>query len=250
MREDLLSNLEYSLGLPTHELAHRLLAEIPKHIQNGIFHPDSVTRAVVDGPIPADLVPRPNFQQKQRLEVTLATAFNWLEQKALIVKAPGINGTNGFRVLAPEGVKLANKPAFDQFRAAEMFPESSLHPRLQGQIWAAAVRGEFDNAVAQAFKLLEERVRAAGKFTNSDFGVSLMRAAFKPGSGPLTDTTQDGGEQQGCMDLFAGATGAFKNASSHRTIPYSGIREVQQTLMFVSLLLHIIDTRTSGASPP
>jgi uncharacterized protein YidB (DUF937 family) len=44
MREDLLSNLDYSLGLPTHELAQRLSAEIPRHIQNGIFHPDSVTR--------------------------------------------------------------------------------------------------------------------------------------------------------------------------------------------------------------
>lgn len=69
-------------------------------------------------------------------------------------------------------------------------------------------------------------------------------------SGPLTDTTQDGGEQQGFMDLFAGAAGAFKNASSHRTVSYSGIREVQQALMFASLLLHIIDTRTGNSAPP
>jgi len=250
MREDLLSSLDYSLGLPTHELAQRLLAEIPRHIQNGIFHPDSVTRAVVDGPIPADLIPHPNFQQKQRLELALATAFSWLEQRGLVIKAPGINGTNGFRVLTSEGVKLANRPTFDQFRAAEAFPESSLHPSLQGRIWAAAVRGEFDSAVAQGFKLLEERVRAAGGFKKSDIGVNLMRAAFKPGSGPLTDTAQDGGEQQGYMELFAGAAGAFKNASSHRTVSYSDIREVQQVLMFVSLLLHVIDTRAGGTSPP
>jgi uncharacterized protein (TIGR02391 family) len=250
MREDLLANLDYSLGLPTHELAFRLLAEIPRHVQNGIFHPDSLTRAVVDGPIPADLVPRPSPQQKERLELSLATAFNFLEQKALIVKAPGINGSNGFRVLTPEGTKLASKPAFDQFRAADAFPESSLHPSLRGQIWAAAVRGEFDPAVAQAFKLLEERVRAAGAFKNGDIGVNLMRSAFKPNSGPLTDRTQEPGEQQGCMDLFAGAAGAFRNPSAHRTVVYSGIREVQQVLMFVSLLLHIVDTRTSGASPP
>jgi hypothetical protein len=54
----------------------------------------------------------------------------------------------------------------------------------------------------------------------------------------------------GYMDLFAGAAGAFKNASSHRTVSYREIREVQQVLMFVSLLLHIIDTRAGGTSSP
>jgi hypothetical protein len=102
-------------------------------------------------------------------------------------------------------VNLVNKPTFDRFRAAEAFPESSLHPSLQGRVWAAAVRGEFDSAVAQGFKLLEEHVRAAG---------------------------------------------GFKNASSHRTVPYGNIREAQQVLMFVSLLLNIIDTRAGGTSSP
>jgi len=99
MREDFAFKPRLLARAANHELAQRLLAEIPRHIQNGIFHPDSVTRAVVDGPIPADLIPHPNFQQKQRLELALATAFSWLEQRGLVIKAPGINGTNGFRVL-------------------------------------------------------------------------------------------------------------------------------------------------------
>jgi uncharacterized protein (TIGR02391 family) len=188
-------------------------------------------------------MPRWNIPQRKQLSIAIATAFTWLETRGLIVPDTGMNGASGFKILTPRGQELADKPAFDQFKLMEDFPATGLHPRLQGQIWKAAIRGEFDNAVAQAFKLLEERVRAAGKFASGDIGVTLMRAAFKPGTGPLTDKAQEPGEQQGVSDLFAGASGAFRNPSAHRTVPYNDISEVQRLLMFVSLLLSIVDAR-------
>ena len=45
-------------------------------------------------------------------------------------------------------------------------------------------------------------------------GVKRMRAAFAPGTGPLTDKDADEGEQVARMELFAGAIGPYKNPHS------------------------------------
>ena len=59
-----------------------------------------------------------------------------------------------------------------------------------------------------AFRTVEEQVRAAGGYKNSDIGVSLMRKAFDKASGPLTDPSQDEGERDALCHLFAGAIGS------------------------------------------
>jgi hypothetical protein len=51
-------------------------------------------------------------------------------------------------------------------------------------------RGNYADAVFSAFRAVEEAVREAGNFALTDIGVPLMRKAFDPTNGPLTDTTQ------------------------------------------------------------
>jgi hypothetical protein len=60
-------------------------------------------------------------------------------------------------------------------------------------------------------------VRAAGLGDNL-IGVQLMREAFAPEAGPLTDTSAEGGERVGRMELFAGAIASYKNPHSHRDV--------------------------------
>lgn len=240
LRDDLVANLEHTLAMPVDQLAQRLLVEIPRHIQNGLFHPDAVVTAVTDAPFHFEPGIRLNLPQQKQLENALRRAFQWLETNALIVSAGGFNAT--FRVLTDEGRALASKPAFDQFKAAQDFRADTLHQSLRGTVYSAAVRGEFDNAIAQAFKLLEVQVRAASGVAGL-VGVPLMRSAFQPNTGPLADKSRDGGEQQGVSDLFAGAFGSYRNPSSHREVTYSGIVEVQRILMLVSLLMETVEAR-------
>ena len=47
-------------------------------------------------------------------------------------------------------------------------------------------------------------------------GVALMRRAFKPHGGPLSDPEAEPGERVAMMELFAGAIGAFKSIQSSR----------------------------------
>lgn len=70
------------------------------------------------------------------------------------------------------------------------------------------MRGEFDVAVFQAMKAVEVAVRAASNI--SQLGVKLMRSAFNPETGPLTDMTVRSGERTARMELSPGLSAPTK----------------------------------------
>jgi len=109
-------------------------------------------------------------------------------------------------------------------------------------------RGDRDEAVFAAFKAVEEAVRKAGGFGPTDIGVELMRKAFDPAKGRLTDTTKPTAEREALAHLFAGAIGSYKNPHSHRTVSITDHKEAQEMVILASHLLRIIDGRTP--SPP
>ena len=102
--------------------------------------------------------------------------------------------------------------------------------------------GKFDTAVFEAFKTLEVAIRDASGLPPSDIGVSLARKAFRPGDGPLCDTSTEGGEQQALADLMAGAIGSYKNPHSHRKQEL-GAAEAREMPIMASHLLRIFESR-------
>jgi uncharacterized protein (TIGR02391 family) len=126
-----------------------------------------------------------------------------------------------------------------------LLPKETLHPSLSGNVWTAYTRREFDSAAFQAMKAVEVAVRDAGGFSAGDIGTSLMREAFKPKTGPLADAQAEGGEQQACSDLFAGAIGSFKNPQSHRDVKLDDPDEAAEIIMLANHLLRIVEARQS-----
>lgn len=78
-------------------------------------------------------------------------------------------------------------------------------------------------------KEVEVRVRELAGLPNELIELSLMRQAFNPTGGPVTNTTHEGAERQARSDLFAGAIGFFKNPTSHRTVTYSDPTEASES---------------------
>ena len=121
-----------------------------------------------------------------------------------------------------------------------------LHPAISASVWSAFLRGEYDVAVFQAIKAVEVAVRTAANLPNSDYGIALMRKAFNPKDGPLTDLSEEPSERDALANLFAGAVGYFKNAHSHRDVNLTDPVEAMEVVMQANHLLRIVDRRSAA----
>jgi len=167
-------------------------------------------------------------------------AWVWLEREGLIAPEPGSQGEWVFVTRRGKQIKTASD--LQSYRRTDLLPKRLLHPIIAQKVWSTFIRGDYDTAVFQAFKEVEIAVRNGGKFTINDYGVDLMRKAFHPSTGPLTDKTETQAERQSLSDLFAGAIGLYKNPISHRNIQIQP-EEAAEIIILASHLIKIVDER-------
>jgi len=180
----------------------------------------------------------------------LMEGWQWLEQEGLITVDP-IQSDAVFKTVTRRGQAISTEADLFDFAAAKLLPQT-LHPNILVCAKSNFIRKDYETAVMHAFRAVEISVRQAGQFASGDVGVTLMRAAFRPArgatanapAGPLTDQASQSGEQQGMMELFAGAISCFRNPSAHRQVKISK-DEAVELLAFASRLLKIVDLRAS-----
>ena len=231
------------LAMEPEELGAKLLFLVRKGGMQGvgIFHPGNLADESHDGWTPWG-GPSPYKGRQNEIGLAVAEAFAWLEAQGLIVPAEGINGTNGFRRFSRRAVRFESEVDVKQYAIARRLPKEALHPRIAEKVWTAFMRGEFDVAVFQAMKAVEIAVRDASGLSEL-VGVALVRQAFRPDMGPLTDTTAERGEQEARAALFAGAIGSYKNPHSHRDVPLDDANEATEVILLANHLLRIVDGR-------
>jgi uncharacterized protein (TIGR02391 family) len=127
--------------------------------------------------------------------------------------------------------RFRSEEDFQNFVAARRLQKDVLHPKISNVVWQEFIRGQYDVAVFQAMKAVEVSVREASNLSAKDISTNLMRKAFDPETGPLTDRTAEKAEREARSTLFAGAIGSYKNPHSHRDVPIDGPDEAMEIVL-------------------
>lgn len=167
----------------------------------------------------------------------LAEAWAWLNARAFVSWRPDQDTAESRRV-TDEGNRALDL-GLARLHAAQRL-EVEILPDLE-KAKRQFLQGDYEEAVFASFRAVEERVRQRADMSAGDLGVKLMRQAFRPEGGPLSDPNAEAGEREAISSLFAGAIGAFKNPSSHRTVDYDDPTLAAEAVLLADLLLRLLD---------
>lgn len=121
-----------------------------------------------------------------------------------------------------------------------LLPTTYVHPDIIKKSFDLLNTGQFESAVLQAFKTLETKLRKKIGASAEDIGVTLIRKAFHPDTGPLTDLDLPKSEREAFSNYMAGAFGFYKNPCSHRDVDMDFIQAFER-IVVASDLLKAID---------
>lgn len=175
----------------------------------------------------------------EKFQKQLMEAFIWLEQEMFVAPMPGTTGE--WRFITRRGEKALEEENFTAYVKGSLLSSETLHPILARKVKPLFLRGDYDTAIFQAFKIVEVQVRKTGEYSKGDYGVSLMRKAFNIQTGSLTNKKAEESEKQAMSDLFAGAIGLFKNPVSHRFIDTISPENAADLIRFANFLLKMLE---------
>ncbi len=186
-------------------------------------------------------------EYRNRIHLAVAEAIAWLKSQGLFMPDP--DQAAGYIRLTRRGASVRDRADFDAYRSARALPAELVQPTLMSRVRPIFLRGDYDVAVFQAFKSVEVHVRTAANskgagYSDNDLGVDLMRHAFHPDRGPLTDRQAIPAEREAVSALFAGAIGHAKNPSGHREVAMTAKRAAR-LIVFASHLMDLVDERLS-----
>jgi uncharacterized protein (TIGR02391 family) len=203
---DLVSEVDVLVALEPDELGLHILqvlAAWPAHI--GSQGVKGFTNGALQGYAPGP--------KQQEVAQAIREAWAWLEGQGLLLQDPQYY-EGDLRVLSRKARRLAKDPKARRAFIGHRLPKETLHPNIREDVWALYHRGKYDTAVLEAMKAVEVAVREAAKLGPRDIGRDLMRTAFSPERGALTDQSVERGEQQGLSGTGPRAT-SYRNPGRH-----------------------------------
>jgi len=216
--------------LPTPDLALRLLDSLTK---GGTINANNTMRGAEQA------FEFNNEPDRDFLLERLADSWAWLEAHGLI-GPDSKNTTSSWQRVTTEGRELAkDTAALSKLWASERLA-GTLDSLLEDKVRPIFNLGDYETACFAALKAVEVEVRRISGLDSAIIGVDLMRQAFKPDGGPLTDMQAHPGERVAIMELFAGSIGTFKNPASHRTVHFDDPIEAAEVVQTADLLLRLL----------
>ncbi|TDK48241.1 TIGR02391 family protein [Algoriphagus formosus] len=138
------------------------------------------------------------------------------------------------------GFRFPEKEFARVIKEYTLMPNTYVHPLIIKKSFKLLSSGEFESAVLQAFKCIETKIRKKINADPEEIGVKLIRQAFNPDIGTLTDYNLPKSEREAFAHYIAGAFGFYKNPCSHRDVEINFISAFER-IVVASDLLKLID---------
>jgi uncharacterized protein Ymh len=229
------------LALTPEDLGGVIIEVMPPLLQNGMLNIGVFSAVLYPSVGPS----YPSGTQRA-VHLALAEAMSWLETYGLMVIDPA-QPTPSWYVPTRRAQALKTRADVEAYRKGRMLPDDLLPALFAEKVGPLFRRGDHDVAVFQAFKEVEVTVRKAANakganYPDSEVGIGLMRKAFHPDTGPLTNKALVPAEREAEMHLFAGAIGHAKNPPGHRDYQVTAM-EAARLIIFASHLFSIVEQR-------
>ena len=131
--------------------------------------------------------------------------------------------------------------ALRHYAVASLLPSlTTLHPRIVRHCKSHFENGQYDNAIFNAMKAIEEEVRTRIAADPTEIGVNLITTAMKKEPIQITFSPV-AAEQDAHYNLFKGAIGTLKNPHSHRFVGITDPIRAFESLALASLLMRMLD---------
>lgn len=127
-----------------------------------------------------------------------------------------------------------------------LMPESYVHPTIIKKCFALLGNHEYESAVLQAFKAIEVSVREKIGAPADCFGERLLKKAFNPDDGILTDHKIPKAERCAFLSYVTGAFSFYRNASSHRDIDLDFTSAFKKIVVASDLLTAVEDAEINA----
>ncbi|RZF83595.1 TIGR02391 family protein [Pseudoalteromonas sp. CO325X] len=126
-----------------------------------------------------------------------------------------------------------------------VMPESYVHPIIVEKCFSLLSNGEYESAVIQAFKAIETTTRAKIGAPNDMFGERLLKKAFNPDEGLLTNYKIPKAERFAFLNYITGAFSYYRNSSTHRDIELDFVSAFDRIAVASDLLKAIEDAEVN-----
>jgi uncharacterized protein (TIGR02391 family) len=235
---DLIPDVEVVLALEPDELGVRVLKVLSSWPRHQTLDLGTLINSTLGHPQTANSMPYPACRRSE-LEEAIRETWAWLVGAALLIPSPQYQGSE-IMVLSRRARRLTADSDLARALRARRLPKESLHPKISDDVWQFFHRGKYDTAVFEAMKAVEVSVRAVAGLTPRDIGAALMRKAFDPDNGPLTDMAAEKAERDARSHLFAGAIGSYKSPQSPRHVALDNPDEAAEIIMLANHFLWIV----------
>lgn len=164
----------------------------------------------------------------------VAEAYQWLRTVGLI--APDPRQPDDFDTLTRAARNLDDAGIRD-YVAARTSCYELLDHRLSDKVWGVYLRGDYNMAVAYAFKVVEVRMREKAGLAPSDYGERLVKKFFAQHDSEIPADTKG---MAHVVHVLSGAFDRYRNEAAHQDVTM-GRDEAMELSLLANHCLRIVE---------